>query len=121
MPDGLPQSGAATSRAVGRLADAAVAYIAGVLEDLAVNDLLNAQSPAKILARISRPSGLEEALKATDYVQENTPELLDVIDAESFEKARLYHLDKSAFGLVSIRHLEATFDMRDKICDVTTK
>ena len=60
------------------VADAAVAYIADVLDDLAANDLLNGQSPTQILARISRPSALQEALKATDYVQENTPELLDV-------------------------------------------
>jgi len=58
-------------------AEAAIDYISGVLEDLAANDLLNGQSPAAILARIARPADLKDALTDADYVQENTPELLD--------------------------------------------
>ncbi len=58
-------------------AESAVDYISGVLDDLAANDLLNGQEPTEILARISRPAKLEEALAEADYVQENTPELLE--------------------------------------------
>lgn len=58
-------------------AENAISYISGVLGDLAANDLLNGQSPAQILARISSPTELKDALADTDYVQENTPEILD--------------------------------------------
>ena len=59
-------------------AESAVDYISGVLEDLAANDLLHGQSPVQIVERLSKPVELEEALADTSYVQENTPELLDV-------------------------------------------
>ncbi len=55
----------------------AVAYIAQVLEDLETYDLLGSQPPSVILDRISVCSTLEEALKDANYVQENTPEILD--------------------------------------------
>jgi L-gulonate 3-dehydrogenase len=52
----------------------AIAYIAGVLDDLSTNDLLNGQTPATVLARISPAKTLEGALSEATYVQENTPE-----------------------------------------------
>ena len=54
----------------------AVAYIAGVLDDLAANDLLNGRSQAEIMARLSTHTAVEDALADADYVQENTPEVL---------------------------------------------
>ena len=55
----------------------AIDYIAGVLDDLAENDLLNGQSPESVLSRISTARTLEEALSRATYVQENTPEVLE--------------------------------------------
>ncbi len=51
-------------------------YIAGVLEDLAQNDLLNGAAPATVLARISPAATLAEAVADAQHVQENTPEVL---------------------------------------------
>ena len=59
-------------------ADKAIAYIAGVLDDLEANDLLNGQTPATVLSRISPAPTLEEALAEASHVQENTPEVLDI-------------------------------------------
>ena len=59
-------------------ADKAIAYIAGVLDDLEANDLLNGQSPATVLSRISPAPTLEEALAEAHHIQENTPEVLDI-------------------------------------------
>jgi L-gulonate 3-dehydrogenase len=58
-------------------AEKAIAFITGVLADLAGNDLLNGQTPAAVLARISPAGTVEEALEHADHVQENTPELLE--------------------------------------------
>jgi L-gulonate 3-dehydrogenase len=58
-------------------AEKAIAYIAGILHDLAGNDLLNGQSPATVLTRISAAASVEEALADADHVQENTPEHLE--------------------------------------------
>jgi L-gulonate 3-dehydrogenase len=55
----------------------ALDYISGVLDDLARNDLLNGQTPATVLARISPARTLEEAVAEASHVQENTPEVLD--------------------------------------------
>ncbi len=49
-------------------------YIAGVLGDLADNDLLRGQKPEDVLARISTTPDLAQALNGVVYVQENTPE-----------------------------------------------
>jgi L-gulonate 3-dehydrogenase len=54
----------------------ALAYIGGVLEDLARNDLLNGKTPASVLSLISVASSMKEALAEATYVQENTPEVL---------------------------------------------
>ena len=54
----------------------ALAYIGGVLEDLARNDLLNGKTPKSVLSLISVASSMAEALAEATYVQENTPEVL---------------------------------------------
>ncbi len=54
----------------------ALDYIAGVLEDLAQNDLLNGAAPATVLARITPAATLAEAVADAQHVQENTPEVL---------------------------------------------
>jgi len=54
----------------------ALAYIGGVLEDLARNDLLNGKTPASVLSLISVAPSMAEALAEATYVQENTPEVL---------------------------------------------
>lgn len=54
----------------------ALAYIGGVLEDLARNDLLNGKTPHSVLGLISIASSMTEALAEATYVQENTPEVL---------------------------------------------
>jgi len=54
----------------------ALDYIAGVLEDLAQNDLLNGAKPATVLARITPAATLAEAVADAQHVQENTPEVL---------------------------------------------
>ena len=54
----------------------ALAYIGGVLEDLARNDLLNGKTPASVLSLIAVASSMAEALAEATYVQENTPEVL---------------------------------------------
>jgi 3-hydroxyacyl-CoA dehydrogenase len=59
-------------------APAAHGYIAGVLGDLAGNDLLNGADPATVLARITPVADLGDALAGVDHVQENTPENLDI-------------------------------------------
>ena len=53
-------------------------YIAGVLGDLAANDLLRGQSIDAVLGRIAIAVELEEALADAVHVQENTPENIDV-------------------------------------------
>lgn len=56
----------------------AVAYVAGILPDLDADDLLNGGRPDAVLARLKPTPDLAEALAGVDYVQENTPERLDV-------------------------------------------
>jgi L-gulonate 3-dehydrogenase len=53
---------------------AALAYIEGLLPDLAEHDLLNGSSPAEIRGRMHVAATLEEALAGAEHVQENTPE-----------------------------------------------
>ncbi len=56
----------------------ALSYIEGLLPDLAAQDLLNGHSAADVLARIRSVASLEEALAGADYVQENTPEKVEI-------------------------------------------
>ncbi|MER8640340.1 3-hydroxyacyl-CoA dehydrogenase [Mesorhizobium sp. M0207] len=53
-------------------------YIAGVLGDLAANDLLRGQAVDTVLGRITIVEELGEALADAVHVQENTPENLEV-------------------------------------------
>src|SRR5580693_4770852 len=57
---------------------AALAYIEGLLPDLAEYDLLNGSSPAEIRARMHVAATLDEALAGAEHVQENTPENVEV-------------------------------------------
>lgn len=52
--------------------------IAGLLGDLQGNDLLRGQEPEAVLDRISVTPDLADALAGAGYVQENTPEKIDV-------------------------------------------
>nr|MBA3518149.1 3-hydroxyacyl-CoA dehydrogenase [Hyphomicrobiales bacterium] len=52
----------------------AVDYIAGVLPDLAGNDLLDGKTPDSVLALLTIERDLGTALRSADHVQENTPE-----------------------------------------------
>jgi L-gulonate 3-dehydrogenase len=57
---------------------AALTYIEGLLPDLAAQDLLNGHSAADVLARMRSVAGLDEALAGAEYVQENTPEKVEI-------------------------------------------
>jgi 3-hydroxyacyl-CoA dehydrogenase len=59
-------------------AQAALAYIEGVLPDLADNDLLGGAAPAEVLSRMRAEARFEAALEGAVHIQENTPEKLDV-------------------------------------------
>jgi len=63
----------------------AIDYIAGVLDDLAGNDLLNGQAAGAVLSRITACATLQEALALATHVQENTPEDL-VTKIKVFER-----------------------------------
>ena len=56
----------------------ALDYIAGVLPDLAAEDLLGGQESATVLARLRPVAQLGEALAGVVHVQENTPERVEV-------------------------------------------
>lgn len=69
---------------------AALAFIDGVLPDLAADGLLGGAEPADVRARIAPTRELAEALAGADHVQENTPERVEV-------KARVFlDLDRLA-------------------------
>lgn len=59
-------------------AEKALAYIEGVLPDLEANDLLNGHSPGAVRGRMRAATTLEDAMAGADYVQENTPEVVDI-------------------------------------------
>lgn len=54
--------------------EAALAYIEGVLPDLAANDLLNGNTPEAVRARLSAAASYAEALEGAVHAQENAPE-----------------------------------------------
>jgi len=56
----------------------ALAYIGGLVPDLEANDLLNGTTAQTVRARICSTSTLEAALDGAIYVQENTPEDVEV-------------------------------------------
>src|SRR5690606_6369993 len=57
--------------------EAALRYIAEILEDLAAHDLLNGAAPPAVLARIAAEPDLAKALEGATHVQESTPEDLE--------------------------------------------
>ena len=58
--------------------DVAMSYIADSVGDLSASGLLNGSDPSAVRARIGRAGSLAEALDGAIYVQENTPEVLDI-------------------------------------------
>lgn len=56
----------------------ALAYIEGVLPDLAANDLLNGGTADQVRGRMRGTARLDDALADADYVQENTPENVEI-------------------------------------------
>jgi L-gulonate 3-dehydrogenase len=56
----------------------AIEFIAGMLPDLAANDLLNGAGPATILGRIRGEAELQAAVATSDHIQENAPERLEL-------------------------------------------
>jgi 3-hydroxyacyl-CoA dehydrogenase len=56
----------------------ALDYIVGLLPDLEANDLLNGAAPTTIRGRMRSVGSPEEALDGASYVQENTPENVEV-------------------------------------------
>jgi len=56
----------------------ALEYIDGLLPELVRLDLLNGNSVAQVRGRMRGVASLEEAVADAEYVQENTPEKLDV-------------------------------------------
>ncbi|MBU2109135.1 MAG: 3-hydroxyacyl-CoA dehydrogenase [Alphaproteobacteria bacterium] len=53
-------------------------FIAGVLGDLAANNLLRGQTPESVLDRIEVVADFEAALEGAVHIQENTPENRDI-------------------------------------------
>jgi L-gulonate 3-dehydrogenase len=58
--------------------DKAFAFIDAALADLAGYDLLNGATPAEVRGRMHSATGLADALEAASYVQENTPETIEL-------------------------------------------
>jgi len=68
----------------------ALAYIDGILPDLAANDLLDGVSVADVRARMRPAENLAEALAGAAHVQENVPEVVEL------KRAVFAELDASA-------------------------
>ena len=68
----------------------ALTYIEGMLPPLAANDLLNGATAQTVRGRMRAARDLDDALADADYVQENTPEVLDI------KKAIFARLDAGA-------------------------
>jgi L-gulonate 3-dehydrogenase len=58
--------------------DDALRFVNRVLPDLDAHDLLAGQAPVNVRSRIRRAHALEEALEGASYVQENTPEDVEI-------------------------------------------
>ena len=56
----------------------ALTYIDGVLPDLEANDLLDGASASTVRGRMRAVATLEDAIKGAAYVQESTPEVVDI-------------------------------------------
>lgn len=73
--------------------EAALAYIEGVLPDLAAQDLLRGRTPEAVRARLSAASSYAAAMDGALHVQENAPEDLAIKKALYPELDRLAHKD----------------------------
>jgi L-gulonate 3-dehydrogenase len=58
--------------------DEALNFVNKTLPELDANDLLNGEAAINVRARMRRASSLEEALDGAAYVQENTPENVEI-------------------------------------------
>ena len=56
----------------------ALAYIEGILPELAAQDLLGGQAVSAVMARLRSVPALSDAVADVGYVQENTPERVEV-------------------------------------------
>jgi L-gulonate 3-dehydrogenase len=59
-------------------AKAAIDYVSEVVGDLERNDLIDGQSPATIMSRLRAERKLSTAVNGAEYIQENTPESLEI-------------------------------------------
>jgi 3-hydroxyacyl-CoA dehydrogenase len=59
-------------------AEAAIGYIAKILPDLEANRLLRGSTPAEVLGRLHVATTAKQALERAIYVQESTPENLEI-------------------------------------------
>jgi L-gulonate 3-dehydrogenase len=57
---------------------AALTYIESILPDLDASDLLEGETPDRIRSRLRGVGSIEDALAGAEYVQENTPEKVEV-------------------------------------------
>ncbi len=61
-----------------RAADAAIDYIGEVVGDLARHDLIGGQPPSQVVSRLRAEQELSAAVNGAGYIQENTPESLEI-------------------------------------------
>ena len=87
---------------------AALAFIAGILPDLQANDLLNGVTPEALQARLHPVADLAEALAGADYVQENTPERVEV-KREVFSQLDTYAPHEAILASSTSALLPSTF------------
>ena len=99
--------------------EAALAYIEGVLPDLAANDLLNGASPETVRARLSAAASYAEALEGAVHAQENAPEDLALKQALYAELDALAApetvLASSTSAILPSRFTE-TLTHRERVC-----
>ncbi|MFG1191530.1 3-hydroxyacyl-CoA dehydrogenase [Xanthobacter flavus] len=99
--------------------EAALAYIEGVLPDLAANDLLNGASPEAVRARLSAAASYDEALEGAVHAQENAPEDLALKQALYAELDALAApetvLASSTSAILPSRFTE-TLAHRERVC-----
>lgn len=99
--------------------EAALAYIEGVLPDLAANDLLNGASPEAVRARLSAARSYAEALEGAVHAQENAPEDLALKQALYAELDALAApetvLASSTSAILPSRFTE-TLTHRERVC-----
>jgi L-gulonate 3-dehydrogenase len=88
--------------------DGARDFIAGVLGDLAANDLLRGQTPESVLDRIEVVADFEAALEGAVHIQENTPENRD-IKREVFSRIDAFAAPEAVIASSTSALLPSTF------------